>query len=241
MAIAASTRRLPTAPQSKLTAITEWGIAALTATLTGFLALLFVKYVVERLQFNSVSSQEHVNLAIVRSKLMGIPVIALIVGLLCSWTIYRVIHHRLPSGYPLVKLGMIGICGASLLASLPFWLFFTFLTPPYPEMHIATALSGYRIEVAQYWTTYEESWLDVVVTRQDGKQYRANIGFSDLEVCSQLSTTQLGTRIYFRCDDAPISPQTPYVDRTQVTLSIGRSDTQGEQTIADLPFAEPVQ
>jgi hypothetical protein len=103
----------------------------------------------------------------------------------------HVIHHRLLPQYSIVKLGVVGICSASLLLSLPFWLFFIFLTPPYPEMHITTDIPGYRIEEVHYWTTYEESWLDVVVTRQDGKQYRANIGFSDLEICSQLSTTRI--------------------------------------------------
>jgi hypothetical protein len=88
MAIAASNRQATTSPQSKLTAVTEWSSAVLSANLTGFLALLSVKYLVERLQFNIVTSQEHVSLNMVHSKLVGIPVIALIVGLLCGWTIY---------------------------------------------------------------------------------------------------------------------------------------------------------
>jgi hypothetical protein len=200
-------------PQTKLTVATEWSIVALTANLTGFLALLSIKYLVQLFQLNIVTSQQRVSLDMVRPKLLDIPLIALIAGLLCGWAIYRVIHHGLPQRYSLVKLGVAGISSATLLLGLPFWLFFIFLTPPYPEMHVATDIAGYRIEEVHYWTTYEESWLDLVVTRQDGKQYRATIGFSGLEVCSRLSTTRIATKIYFRCNDAAISSQTPYVDK----------------------------
>ena len=140
-----------------------------------------------------------------------------------------------------LKLGVVGISSAGLLLGLPVWLFFIFLASPYPEIRVTADIPGYQIEEVQHWTNYESSWLDLVVTRQDGKQYRANIGFSDLEVCSQLSTTQIATKIYFRCDDTPISSQTPYVDSTRLMLYVGTPEAQTEQALADLHFSDPMQ
>lgn len=226
--------------QSKLTSVTQWSLAVLSANVSGFLMLVFVKRCIAFFQFNVVTDQNAVSLDMIRSKLLVSPPIAFIVGIGCGWMVYRTIHYRLAPLYTILKLSVVGISSASLILGLPLWGFFVFLQPPYPEMRITIDLPGYRIATEQYWTTYESSWLDFVVTRQDGKQYRTNIGFSDRELCTELWTTQIATKIYYRCDAAPISPQTPYVDSTRLVLSVGRPGAQVEQALADLPFADPV-
>jgi hypothetical protein len=226
--------------QSKLTSVTEWSLAVLSANVSGFLMLVFMHRCITFFQCNVVTDQNAVSLDVIRSKLLISSPIAFIAGIGCGWMVYRTIHYRLAPLYAFLKLTVIGISSASLILGLPLWGFFVFLQPPYPEMRITTDLPGYRIAAEQYWTTYESSWLDLVVTRQDGKQYRANIGFSDRELCTQLWTTRIATKIYYRCNAAPISPQTPYVDSTRLVLSVGRTEAQVEQALADLPFADPV-
>jgi hypothetical protein len=192
-------------------------------------------------QFNVVTSQNQASLDMIRPKLLSVPLVALIVGLMCGWMLHRIIQHGVPRWHSFLKLGVVGISSAALLFGLPLWLFSIFLAPPYPEIRVTAAVLGYQIEEVHYWTNYESSWLDLVVTRQDGKQYRANVGFSDRELCSQLWTTRIGTKIYFRCDDTPLSAKTPYVDSARLVLYGGTPEAQVEQALTDLHFADPVQ
>jgi hypothetical protein len=84
---------------------------------------------------------------------------------------------------------------------------------------IGVSVPGYRVEYAQQWgmdfyTTFYE------VTRQDG--YRAFLEIDgDDDKCWTLKTQEVGTKVYFLCDEDTITEQTSYFDTQSLSLYAG--------------------
>ena len=154
MGVLPSHMRATASPRSHLTHIVEWSIVVLVTNGSGFLTLLTIKRLIELFQINVVTSQDQVSLDMIRPKLLSVPFVALIVGLICGWMLYRIIHHGVPRWHAFLKLGVVGIRSAALLFGLPLWLFSIFLAPPYPEIRVTAAVPGYQIEEVHYWTNY---------------------------------------------------------------------------------------
>jgi len=110
----------------------------------------------------------------------------------------------------------------------------------YPEKRVSVDIPGYRIDVVEKLDTLEYVVLRVEVTRADGQKATKIITSNDEQICSDLTTKKVGSRIYFLCGNEPISRITTYVDIDLMAVYVG--GTWGSKTeipLADLRFYEP--
>ena len=90
---------------------------------------------------------------------------------------------------------------------------------PNSNSRVGVSIPNYRVEYAQQWgmdfyVTYYE------VTRQDGRRAFLEIDGDDSK-CWTLVTQEIGTRVYFLCNENTITEQTSCFDTEQLLLYAG--------------------
>lgn len=96
------------------------------------------------------------------------------------------------------------------------------------------SISDYRIVYAQQWgLDFYETYYEV--TRADGLKAYLEIDGDDNK-CWSITTQQVGTRVYFLCDEQTINEHTSYAETEQMLLYAGTISCS--RPIADLTFRE---
>jgi len=110
----------------------------------------------------------------------------------------------------------------------------------YSEKRVSVDIPGYRIDVVESLESLEYVVLRLEVTRADGQKATKIITSNDKQICSDLTTKKVGSRIFFLCGNELISKSTTYVDVHLMAVYVG--GTWGSKTeipLADLHFYEP--
>jgi hypothetical protein len=133
--------------------------------------------------------------------------------------------------------------GISLLLC---WAIAVFIGPD--GIRVTTTVDTYEIALTQTLNPDPDfmiSTLDMIVIREDGAYHSAPLAQHDLRhdndlwVCTTLSIQQHAQRIYFVCNDEPISGNTPYVDTQNKMLYLGWEHASEARALDSLPFYEP--
>jgi hypothetical protein len=105
---------------------------------------------------------------------------------------------------------------------------------PNSGSRIGVSIPNYRVEYAQQWgTDFYVTYYQV--TRQDGQEAFLQIDGDDSK-CWTLTTRQVGSKIYFLCDERTISEGTSYLDTEQGLLYAGW--TRCTRYLDALPFRD---
>jgi hypothetical protein len=176
--------------------------------------------------------------------LLGI-VIVVIAGGLLYWKYGSIWFLRWRGSFTWLMLTLaVPALGASLLLG---WALALFGGPD--GIRVTTTVDSYEIALTHRRDPDPDfmiSTLEMIVIREDGAYYSAALAERDMRhdderwVCTTLSIHQRAQRIYFLCDDEPISGNTPYVDTQNKMLYIGWEQASGERSLDGLPFYEPL-
>lgn len=139
----------------------------------------------------------------------------------------------------------------AILPALGYLLLFLFAIAifVYPDgMQVFTTVDQYEVALYQRRDPdpdHNYTTLDIMVIRQDQAYYRVELDERDADAgeplwtCRTLSTYAIGTRVYLRCNNEPITSQTTYVDSTRATIYIGWGLSSVEQPLDTLSFVSP--
>ena len=122
---------------------------------------------------------------------------------------------------------------ATLSLSLPCIIIMFLLFPP-AKLIVYTSVADYTITVEQVFAGYDIGSNTYLVITHRNEKYTSDLE-SDTD-CTSLATFRHDNRIYFVCNDAAISPRTPYVDVVGESVYMGGDTPQHEVLLTDISY-----
>lgn len=222
-----------TAPNTT-TDVLQWSWAVLIAVLCCCLLQLLINALIGYFRLNVISSSIRVS---VDSYWLCRDVIVLF-SLFFSYEVYsRLCHTKYPLFLQTPKLIRRSIFISILLgifSLLVACIILVILFVPPPKLRVYAAVADYDIAVEQVFAGYDIGFNTYLVITHRNSRYSSDLD-SDTD-CTSLATIHQDNRIYFVCNDEPISVRTPYVDVGQESVFMGGDTPRHEVSLTNISY-----